>query len=1705
MGRFSGKARAVGVLRRSYSHHMRSVQPLTTSNRTIAAGIDHSSVTSSTTTTSTSTFTTSDSFYKDGRKISIGDCALFKPPQDSPPFIGIIRWLAVGKEKKLQLGVNWLYRPAELKLGKGIQLDTVPNEIFYSFHKDKIPAGSLLHPCKVSFLPKGVELAAGTSSFICRRVYDIENNCLWWLNDQDYLNERQEEVDLLLDKTRREMHATMQSGGPSPKPINCSASTLQSKSGPDNGQIGVTSFSPPVKGKKRERADQGAEPIKREQSSKSDDGDSGIHRAENSLKSEIVKIMGKGGLMDLEVVEKFVQLMQPERMDKKMDLTNRSLLVGVLASTDKFDCLKWFVQLRGLPVLDEWLQDIHKGKINVGNSSKDGDKSVEEFLLVLLGALDKLPVNLHALQMCNIGRSVNNLRSHKNLEIQKKARSLVDTWKKRVEAEIDAKSGSTQDVSSWSSKPHLPEASHGGSKNSNGSDVAMKSSIMLLSGSKTSSVKSLHGESNTKSSSSSSGPVKSASSPASGKDIQPNISVGSASDVPLSREDKSSSSVQSHSYNLSLVNDDGKGSAGLINANKISGSGCRHRKSINGFSGTPVTGGLKETSSSRSSSLHRNTALEKSSQCSFNSEKVLEAPTSEGSSHKLIVKLPNCSPAPAQSANIGSSEDLSIMSSRASSPVPSEKDDWIYDNLKEKSDVHQSNFTSDVNMESWQSNESKDVTNGSDEAVGSPVGAALPREDQSRTKVSTEIIEASKRNDLKSCEASVTPINALIESCVKSSEANSSVSLEDDIGMNLLASVAAGEMSRSDLVSSTDSPERSTHVVDEICTHEDAKSKLSPDDQLAGDQSPCCNVVDGDSKNQAIAGTSLSENGFHMSKHASLEHSGERRCSSSHANEDLLIAECIEPVNLASMDLRTSADPQGDISDKSGEMKSSASLMPSGMLEKMRDELNKQALEEKVVSSIVNGNAILDCKPSVNKNLVSEDMVCHAISKIGAGNPAAVVVSTYRSCEGDCKNDVKEELRTGLHADHELPAVIATFVLTERRDDEKLQSTGSDEKLISENGNTVKVETVDEKDPERQNFDMGADRSNVEGQGMICLGSIVDDVKSQNIESSLQNKEFAEHQSGISPPKKDSPAIYSEEAQNNTELKEYKLPGVESVETEESASSSFAAPSKPETKIKFDLNEGLIADDGKYGEPVNCIAPDSTSVHVINPLLSAVSSMANVLPASITVAAAAKGPFVPPEDLLRSKSELGWKGSAATSAFRPAEPRKAFEIPFGSTDVSSTNASTSRDVRPLLDIDLNVPDERVVEDMASRDSDPAVNSASDFISNHGMTRNERIGAVPACGFVALDLDLNKVEEADEMGHCSSSSNFKVDVRRDFDLNDGPVVDDAAEQFTSHLGKGGMLSQLPTSGLRMNNLELGSFSSWFPPCPGNTYSTVTIPSMFPDRVDQPFPVITPGAPQRIFSPTCGTPFAPDVYRGPVLSSSPAIPFPSSSFQYPVFPFGTTFPLSSATFSVGATSYVDSSAGGRLFTAPVNSQFLGNVGAVSSQFPRPYLVSLPDGSGNGSLDNNRKWGRPGLDLNSGPGAVDMEGREEMLPLASGQLSVASSQALAEGQARMLSVSGDTSNLHGSRNSIRESHKYFYFELWNNSGRTSLILNYHQDGSSLEIGCFWEDGDNFPVCRYLTVGKHALSYAQILKIDGHTDSMHCPGKPFWKCDWN
>lgn len=126
-------------------------------------------------------------FFQDGIKVSVGDCAFFKPNKDSPSFVGMIHRLIRSKEDNLSLSVCLLYRPADVHLVKGLLLEAAPNEVFYTFHKFEIPAASLIQPCKVAFLRKGVEFPSGLSPFVCRRVYDTGARCLRWLTDKDYV------------------------------------------------------------------------------------------------------------------------------------------------------------------------------------------------------------------------------------------------------------------------------------------------------------------------------------------------------------------------------------------------------------------------------------------------------------------------------------------------------------------------------------------------------------------------------------------------------------------------------------------------------------------------------------------------------------------------------------------------------------------------------------------------------------------------------------------------------------------------------------------------------------------------------------------------------------------------------------------------------------------------------------------------------------------------------------------------------------------------------------------------------------------------------------------------------------------------------------------------------------------------------------------------------------------------------------------------------------------------------------------------------------------------------------------------------------------------------------------------------------------------------------------------------------------------------
>uniref|UniRef100_A0A1J3CLT0 Uncharacterized protein n=1 Tax=Noccaea caerulescens TaxID=107243 RepID=A0A1J3CLT0_NOCCA len=1455
----------------------------------------------------------SSSFSKDGRRISVGDCALFKPPQDCPPFIGLIRLVIPEKEGKLKLRVNWLYRPAELKLGKGILLEAQPNEVFYSFHEDEIPAASLLHQCKVTFLPRGVELPSGVSSFVCWRVYDVMNDCIWWLTDQDYTDERQQEVDRLLCKTHSEMHTTLQQGGRSPSSMN-SPTTSQAKAGTD-GLQNSNSFSSQGKGRKRERGDQSSESVKRERPSRIDDSGSGFLRTESSLKSEIAKITEKGRLVDSEGVERLVQLMLPERNEKKIDLAGRSVLASVVAATDKFDCLSRFVQLRGLPVFDEWLQEIHKGKIGDASSPKDNDRSVDDFLLILLRALDKLPVNLNALQTCNIGKSVNHLRSHKNPEIGKKARSLVDTWKKRVEAEMDAKSVSNQGAS-WPGRPRQSEASHG-VRHSGVSADATKTSASHLHPSKSVSVK-----------------------------IPSKNSMKSATTSPSSTR-----SAPSPGTGVTVVNDGQQRNTGAL-----------HR----------------EVGLSRSFSSQRTATSEKASQST------LDVPMAEGCSNKLIVKLPKRGRSPAQSGSGGSSEDPAAGNSRAPSPVPSEKHDQSDRNGKEMNDAYPANFSPDANTESSQNNDVKNLSTVSDEVAGPPsvnVGDEHGKAVNDSTKVAGNVKPTSPMlgDDVKTGKrhgGTHSSMNALIESCVRDSEANACMAGADDVGMNLLATVAADEMSKSPVASPSVSRVSDSLLNDNSVLENQTRRITNSSDVMPSEQAEAV------SKDPTIVGNEqhVSSSGEQL---AALDNVNDSKAGDLDENSDSeieelqrLVDQCLEN-NENSDDVASEIDRVADATKRTVN-----SVLSECKAIAVSQNADSSAAEQSLKPMDVIGDGKKEEKPKV---ILSSELVNKKGERVSVLSEFAKDISTA-NVEGSMTEKMSDDNGCGIVNDR-------------NADVTSLADRLSDTAQRVATSVPAECKAID-----------------------LCLK--VDSLAVANSPSDVRSQNKNEQKSPVVLSKRlaarlDSPASNGELEHTEVDklcatalgpkaADECRIPngsrvsGADGDEAEECTSVardvplvSASAGSEMEARVEFDLNEGFNGDDTRNDNVNNFSGSSSLPPTPLQP---------SRLPASITVAAAAKGAFVPRDDLLRNKSTVGWRGSAATSAFRPAEPRKVQDVaPLSMNNVSSSDASTTagKQTKTFLDFDLNVPDERVLEDLASQRSANPTNSSG-----------------------GLDLDLNRLDDPTDMNTYTISSGHRVDSsfqqansssggRRDFDLNDGPAVDDAnveSSMVFSQNSRSGLTSQPMISGIRMGTENMAAgFSSWFPAA--NNYSAMSTPQVLPDRGDQPFPVISSNGPQRMVGPSSGvSSFTPDMYRGPVLLSSPAVSFPSTAFQYPGFPFGTSFPLSSANFSGASTPYMDSSSSGRLCFPPVNSQILGPGVAIPSNYPRPYVVNLPNGSSNSGVSdsNSAKWFRSGLDLNSGPGGHETDGRDEATHVQR-QLSSSGSIPLKDDQARMYQMSG------------------------------------------------------------------------------------------------
>ncbi|KAE8697623.1 hypothetical protein F3Y22_tig00110616pilonHSYRG00030 [Hibiscus syriacus] len=146
-----------------------------------------------------------EAFEFDGNRYDLEDPVLLVPEdQEQKPYVAIIKDISQAKDGSIMVTGQWFYRPEEAeKKGGGSWQSRDTRELFYSFHRDEVPAESVMHKCVVHFVPihKQHPKRKQHPGFIVQRVYDTVERKLWKLTDKDYEDSKHHEIDLLVQKT----------------------------------------------------------------------------------------------------------------------------------------------------------------------------------------------------------------------------------------------------------------------------------------------------------------------------------------------------------------------------------------------------------------------------------------------------------------------------------------------------------------------------------------------------------------------------------------------------------------------------------------------------------------------------------------------------------------------------------------------------------------------------------------------------------------------------------------------------------------------------------------------------------------------------------------------------------------------------------------------------------------------------------------------------------------------------------------------------------------------------------------------------------------------------------------------------------------------------------------------------------------------------------------------------------------------------------------------------------------------------------------------------------------------------------------------------------------------------------------------------------------------------------------------------------------
>ncbi|KAL4592576.1 hypothetical protein LXL04_005576 [Taraxacum kok-saghyz] len=147
------------------------------------------------------------SFEFDGLSYELEDPVLLVPDPEGPnkkPYVAIIKDVTETKDGSVMVTGQWFYRPEEAeKKNGGNWQSSDTRELFYSFHRDEVPAESVMHKCVVHFIPAHKQIPSRKlhPGFIVQKVYDTIFKRLFKLTDKDYEDNMQHEIDLLVQKT----------------------------------------------------------------------------------------------------------------------------------------------------------------------------------------------------------------------------------------------------------------------------------------------------------------------------------------------------------------------------------------------------------------------------------------------------------------------------------------------------------------------------------------------------------------------------------------------------------------------------------------------------------------------------------------------------------------------------------------------------------------------------------------------------------------------------------------------------------------------------------------------------------------------------------------------------------------------------------------------------------------------------------------------------------------------------------------------------------------------------------------------------------------------------------------------------------------------------------------------------------------------------------------------------------------------------------------------------------------------------------------------------------------------------------------------------------------------------------------------------------------------------------------------------------------